>query len=79
MTQTPPALRLVAGLLDAIQLFELIEGAGSAPAREALSHLTSLQLREPVREWYRIHDDKMHPTALLFRARLESLIGESLA
>src|SRR5437870_12655932 len=67
----------VLGLLDAWYWFQLVEGADSPRAAEAIEHLLSLELRPALRQWYQRWGEDMNPNALAFRDRLSELAGET--
>jgi hypothetical protein len=75
-TGLPSEQRLVCGLLDAYQFFQLTEGEQSLRVGEAVQKLLSVQLRPALRNWYRSFGDDMNANAIAFRDRLSELAGE---
>ena len=75
-TGLPDEQRLVCGLLDAYQLFQLTEGEQSPRVAEAVQKLLSAELRPALRSWYRSFGDNMNANAIAFRDRLGELAGE---
>jgi len=68
--------RLVCGLLDAYQYFQLTEGERSPRVAEAVQKLLSVELRPALRSWYRNSAENMNANAIAFRDRLSELAGE---
>lgn len=77
MTKLPQDLRCICALMDAYGWFKAVEGEDSPKVREALRHLVSPELRNPLKEWYK-RASNMNPSAEEFRRFLEQSIGERL-
>ena len=77
-TELPDEQRLVCGLLDAHQLFQLTEGEKSSRVDEAVRKLLSAELRPALRSWYRSSGDDMNINSIAFREHLCELAGERL-
>jgi hypothetical protein len=77
VTTLPKEIQQVFALMDAYGWIKATEGANSKRAMEILTHLTSSELRGPLKSWYLRHST-LNPAADEFRRMLEKAIGEPL-
>ncbi len=75
-TNLPDEQRLVCGLLDTCQFFQLTEGEQSPRVAEAVHKLLTVELRPALRCWYRSSGDDMNANSIAFREHLSELAGE---
>ena len=73
----PRELLPIFGLMDAYSWFKTIEGAESICLKEIMEHLSSQELRAPLKAWYLRHD-YLNPAADDFRRNLEQTINDKL-
>jgi hypothetical protein len=71
-------LRQIRALIDAHDMFRLMEGPHSLRVHEAIEHLLLPALRPELRNWYRRADAETNSAATEFRDHLSQLAGEKL-
>lgn len=77
-TAVPEDLRSVFALMDAWDVFRILEGEDAGKVREIIQTLTSPELRLALRRWYQDPIETMNPAAQQFRQKLSELVGEIL-